>query len=224
MEEKAQKKAIQEGCTIQEIKDRWNNISSLAKELGKHLHNQIENYFQDRSVEMSYIYSFRSYSINIQNKRYDISKEFSFFEKLYNEVDFRSQKPYRTAWHIYSIKYKIVGTVDLVYKESDNSYIMCDWIRTNKLFDEEIGFIPSHNYGKGIYGMEKMTNNEYNIYCMKQNIHKYILEEEYGLNISKMYLLILHPDYSKYRTIYIPNRQCEAEYMLQNKHLVIKEI
>lgn len=50
LEEKARKKAIQENCSIQKIKDKWKHDGSLGKELGRHLHMQIENYFQNKKL------------------------------------------------------------------------------------------------------------------------------------------------------------------------------
>lgn len=170
---------------------------------------------------MKYSFNFYSQNINESNKEYNISKEFSIFKNLVE----KEIKPniYKTDWLIYSPEHEVVGSVDAVFKDADGSYTMCDWIRTNKLIDEVKNIIPSHDYGRGIYGMNNMVDNEYNKYCLKQNIHKYILEKYYNLKIETMYLVIVHPDYSRCYSIYIPDRQNEAEYMLQNKHLVIKE-
>ncbi len=100
---------------------------------------------------------------------------------------------------------------------------MCDWIRSNKLFDEERNVIPVREYGVGLHGMNKTPSSEYHKACLKQNIHRFILEKYYNLKIGKMALLILHPDFSKYYNLAVLDMQKEAEYMLQNKHLVVQE-
>ncbi len=105
LEEKARKKAIQENCSIQEIKDKWKHDSSLGKELGRHLHMQIENYFQNKKVEMKYSFSFNSPNKKVSDLEYDISKEFSIFKNLVE----KEIKPniYKTDWLIYSLNMKL---------------------------------------------------------------------------------------------------------------------
>ncbi|MBB4036524.1 hypothetical protein GGR21_002430 [Dysgonomonas hofstadii] len=221
LEEKARKKAIQENCSIQEIKDKWKHDSSLGKELGRHLHMQIENYFQNKKVEMKYSFSFNSPNKKVSDLEYDISKEFSIFKNLVE----KEIKPniYKTDWLIYSPEHEVIGSVDLIFKDADGSYTMCDWIRSNKLFDEERNVIPVREYGVGLHGMNKTPSSEYHKACLKQNIHRFILEKYYNLKIGKMALLILHPDFSKYYNLAVLDMQKEAEYMLQNKHLVVQE-
>lgn len=221
LEEKARRKANKENCSIQEIKDKWKHDGSLGKELGRHLHMQIENYFQNKKVEMKYSFNFYSQNINESNREYNISKEFSIFKNLVE----KEIKPniYKTDWLIYSPEHEVIGSVDLIFKDADGSYTMCDWIRSNKLFDEERDVIPVREYGVGLHGMNKTPSSEYHKACLKQNIHRFILEKYYNLKIGKMALLILHPDFSKYYNLAVLDMQKEAEYMLQNKHLVVQE-
>ncbi|MBD8388844.1 hypothetical protein [Dysgonomonas sp. BGC7] len=222
LEENAKRKAAQENCSTQEIKDRWKHDGNLAKELGRHLHMQIANYFLNKETDMKYSFNFYSQNIKVSNRGYDISKEFSIFKNLAD----KQIKPsvYKTDWLIYSPEHEVIGSVDIVFKEPDAElYYMVDCIRSNKLFDEERDVIPCREFGTGLHEMNKTPNSEYHKACLKQNIHKYILEKYYDLKIEKMVLLILHPDFSKYHTLAVLDMQEEAEYMLQNKHLVIEE-
>lgn len=222
LEENAKRKAVQENCSTQEIKDRWKHDGNLAKELGRHLHMQIANYFLNKETDMKYSFNFYSQNIKVSNRGYDISKEFSIFKNLAD----KQIKPsvYKTDWLIYSPEHEVIGSVDIVFKEPDAElYYMVDCIRSNKLFDEERDVIPCREFGTGLHEMNKTPNSEYHKACLKQNIHKYILEKYYDLKIEKMVLLILHPDFSKYHTLAVLDMQEETEYMLQNKHLVIEE-
>lgn len=222
LEERARDKASKENCSIQEIKDSWKHNSNLGKELGRHLHMQIANYFQNKETDMKYYYNFNSPTMRVSRREYDISKEFSIFKNLAD----REIKPfvYKTDWLIYSPEHEVIGSIDVVFKEPNAEYYyMIDYIRSNKLFDEGRNVIPCREFGTGLYGMNKTPNSEYHKACLKQNIHKYILEKYYNLKIEKMALLILHPDYSKYHALAVLDMQKEAEYMLQNKHLVLQK-
>ena len=222
LEERARDKANKENCSIQEIKDSWKHNSNLGKELGRHLHMQIANYFQNKETDMKYSFNFNSPTIKVPRREYDISKEFSIFKNLAD----KEIKPfvYKTDWLIYSPEHEVIGSIDVVFKEPDTElYYMIDCIRSNKLFDEGRNVIPCREFGTGLHDMNKTPNSEYHKACLKQNIHKYILEKYYNLKIEKMALLILHPDYSKYHTLAVLDMQKEAEYMLRNKHLVLQK-
>lgn len=66
---------------------------------------QIENYFQNKKVEMKYSFSFNSPNKKVSDLEYDISKEFSIFKNLVE----KEIKPniYKTDWLIYSLNMKL---------------------------------------------------------------------------------------------------------------------
>ena len=114
----------------------------------------------------------------------------------------------------------IAGTIDLLCKDGNDSFILYDWKRSRKIGKETSdGFcIDSENWGKHGFGeLGSIGDHRFNKYCLQQNLYKYILENNYGIKISKMYLVILHPDYSKYHLLEVPNMQKEVLYMLENK-------
>lgn len=219
----AEQKAIQRELEDpQQILDEWNAIGANAKELGIYLHKQIENHFQNKIVETDYHFNYTSEYVNIK-EIFKIEKEFTYFKNFEKNDNI---KPYRTEWHIFDIRYMIAGTIDLICKQPDNSFILYDWKRSRKLgWEIKDSFsVDNDNYNKyGLEGLMHIPDTRLNKYCLQQNIYKYILETNYGLNIKKMYLVILHPNYTKYHLVEVPDMQKEAEYMLQNKHLVIEE-
>ena len=54
-------------------------------------------------------------------------------------------------------------------------------------------------------------------YCLQQNLYRYMLEKNYGLRVSAMHLVVLHPDYSNYRIVDVPRMEREVGIMLRNK-------
>lgn len=206
----------------QQILDEWGCNGALARELGIHLHKQIENHFQNKIVEIDYHFNYTSEYVNVKEK-HNIKNEYLFFQDFQKN---KSIRPYRTEWHIFDFRYMIAGTIDLICKQIDGTYILYDWKRSKKVGWEidKILHISHDNYRKFGYGeLSHIPDNIFNRYSLKQNIYKYILEKNYGVKISKMYLVILHSNYTKYHLVEVPDMQKEAEYMLQNKHLVIKE-
>jgi hypothetical protein len=45
-------------------------------------------------------------------------------------------------------------------------------------------------------------------------LYKYILEKNYDLHVSKMYLVVIHPEYERYIKVEVPYLKNYVEYML----------
>ena len=101
--------------------------------------------------------------------------------------------PYRTEWKVFDRTTKIAGTVDLICKNGDG-YDIYDWKRSSKIHD-------TISYGCGFGGLSHLTNTTLNHYKLQQNLYRYILENQYGMNIKSMKLVVLHPDFSSYEII-----------------------
>lgn len=156
-----------------EIKNKWKE----TRDLGIGLHKTIENYYN-----------------NIQNTDsitfYNECQLFWQFEKEIINTEFLI--PYRTEWQIYDNELKMAGTIDMCYKTKDNQYIIYDWKRIEKL-------TTSNCFKSGIIDATKNTPDcnlvHYEIQLM---LYKYILETNYGIKVSKMFLLLLHPSNESY--------------------------
>ena len=51
-------------------------------------------------------------------------------------------------------------------------------------------------------------------YALQQNVYKSILENYYDKKISSMNLLVLHPNYSDYVHVKLPEMKKEAEFLI----------
>ena len=66
----------------------------------------------------------------------------------------------------------------------------------------------------GIGQLKSIDDTSYNHYCLQQSLYKYILEKNYDLQVSKMYLVVIHPDYERYIKVEVPYLKNYVEYML----------
>ncbi len=95
-------------------------------------------------------------------------------------------EPYRTEWKVYDDDFKLSGTIDIVFRKKDDPSIfyMYDWKRTKKQGDE------------------------YNSrYVVQLNLYKFLLERNYGIKISSMYLVYFHPCNVKYKVLYVAEKK-----------------
>jgi hypothetical protein len=95
-------------------------------------------------------------------------------------------EPYRTEWKVYDDDFKLSGTIDMIFRnKNDRSvFYLYDWKRSKKQSDKD-------------------TNR----YVVQLNLYKFILEKNYGIKISKMFLVYFHPSNIKYKIAYVSEKK-----------------
>lgn len=189
----ANRKAPELGMTPDEVELMWRTKGEAAAKDGTFLHEQIENFYLEQE--------------------YEKTEEFHLFESFVKENN--HIKPYRTEWRIFDEHHHIAGTTDLISKNG-NGYEMYDWKRSKKVVNSFNGEpIKNNQWQKGVGQLADIDDTSYNRYCLQQSLYKYILEKNYGLTVSKMFLIVLYPDYDKYYKVEVPYLKDKAEYILR---------
>ncbi len=201
----AERKAKEEGIPTRQKIEEWEDKGNFSREAGTFLHAQIENYYLKKPVTYIYNYVYKGKFVN-REEQYSIKgKEFQYF---LNFVHDRSVEPYRTEWRIYCKHLKVAGTIDFIAKNGAN-YDIYDWKRSDKLYEDN----PFQN---GLGGLSHLQDTRLNHYNIQQNLYKWILENEYGITIGNMYLVVLHHSYDNYRIIEVPRMDVEVQYIIDN--------
>lgn len=187
------RKAPELGMSASEVEIMWRTKGEKAAQDGTFLHEQIENFYL--------------------KQEYQRTEEFHLFEKFVNENS--SIKPYRTEWRVFDEHHHIAGTIDLISKSSDG-YEMYDWKRSKKVVNSYTGEpVKNNQWQSGVGQLSDIDDTSYNRYCLQQSLYKYILEKNYGLKVSKMFLIVLYPEYENYYKIEVPYLKDKAEYILR---------
>ncbi len=187
------RKAPELGMSASEVERMWRVKGEKAAQDGTFLHEQIENFYL--------------------NQKYQRTEEFHLFEKFVNEHS--SIEPYRTEWRVFDEHHHIAGTIDLISKSSVGFEIY-DWKRSKKVVDSYTGEpIKINQWQSGVGHLSDIDDTSYNRYCLQQSLYKYILEKNYGLKVSKMFLIVLYPEYENYYKIEVPYLKDKAEYILR---------
>lgn len=180
--------------TIDEIVEIWKKQGEESARKGTFLHKQIENYYLE--------------------KKFEETPELHLFKDFINENS--TLEPYRTEWKIFDEQYNIAGTIDLIAKKGADLEIY-DWKRSRKIVKAYTGeLIKENKWQKGIGQLSEIEDTSYNRYCLQQSLYKYILEKNYDLKISNMYLIVLHPNYHTYYKVKVPYLKSEIEYILKS--------
>ena len=137
-----------------------------------------------------------------------IDREWHHFESFRREHPI---VPFRTEWCVFDADAKIAGTIDLLCRCEDGTFQIFDWKRSNRINPDDV-----NRWASGINGLEHITDTAYMHYCLQQNLYRYILERNYGLQISRMHLVVLHPDLPDYRLVEIPPMPNEVNTIIRN--------
>ena len=184
------------GMTRENIIALWDANGKDASEKGTAMHMNVENYYNNIEVN-------------------DDSTEYGFFKKFI--VDF-PLKPYRTEWTVFYTKYKLCGSIDMIFENPDGTLQIYDWKRVKSIEYEAFG-----NKTSIIPCLKHMPDTNFWHYALQLNLYKMILEEQYDKKVTDLYLVCMHPDNSPstYDRIQVPILTDDITELLKTLHNII---
>lgn len=189
------------------LREVWESKGCVASQAGTFLHKQIEDYLNGKEIpELLCDVRYDGKYVKLGD-RLDISREWSYFKAFERNTTF---VPFRTEWRIYDVDARMAGTLDFVCACPDGTYEIYDWKRSNKIDPTE-----RNPWANGLNGLEHMTDTSYSHYCLQQNLYRYMLEKNYGIRVSRMNLVVLHPELPTYRVVPIPPMEREVSIILE---------
>jgi len=183
------------GMTKEQIKKQWADKGKLASGSGTQTHANIEDFYNNVVVN-------------------DTSVEYKYFLQFWQ--DNKHLEAYRTEWMVYYEEAKICGSIDMVfYNTLTGQHEIWDWKRvpSNKIEKTQ------ECYGKYalVPELKHIPDTKYWHYCIQLNIYKKILEDKYGLSISAMNLVSLHPDNENYLIVPVQDMKPEIDLLFSNR-------
>jgi hypothetical protein len=190
------------GMTAKAIKDQWSASGKEASGAGTAMHLGIEQ--------------FHNGAENIINPAAMDTKEWKYFQNYWRECG-DDLVPYRTEWEVWSEEHRLAGSIDMIYyRKSTNDYVIYDWKRSKDIKVD-------NQYEFGYPPVGHLPNTNYWHYTLQLNVYKWFLETLYGLKISDLYLVVLHPDNSNYRRLRLNILEDEVKDMLDCRLRALKE-
>ena len=117
----------------------------------------------------------------------DTSIEFGFFKKFL--LEFSDLNPYRTEWTVFYTKYKLCGSIDMIFENPDGTLQIYDWKRVKSIeyeaFGDKTSIVPC---------LKHLPDTNFWHYALQLNLYKMILEEQYDKIVTDLYLVVMHPD------------------------------
>lgn len=183
------------GMTAAQIKKTWNDNGAAASGAGTAMHLAIEQFLHGHPeiIEPAVLET----------------PEWRYFKNFWADVS-GDLVPYRSEWEVWSEEHKLAGSIDMIfYRKSDDSYVIYDWKRSKEIkteaFGNQTGFGPAGH----------LPDCNYWHYTLQLNVYRWFLETFYGLRVSDMYLIILHPDNKNYKRFRLNRLDDEVAGMLE---------
>mgnify|MGYP002515591391 CR=1 FL=1 len=136
----------------------------------------------------------------------DISREWQYFKEFDAHTEYT---PFRTEWRIFDREARMAGTIDLLCAYTNGTYELYDWKRSKKVDPQE-----QNRWNSGINGLEHLPDTSFFHYALQQNLYRYMLEKNYSLSISRMHLVVLHPEEPAYRIVPVPKMEREVQHII----------
>ena len=152
----------------EEIKDMWEKNGREAANRGTWMHHTFEMHLNRELIV-------------------DDSHEFQLFRQfLATLVGFTA---YRTEWEIFAERERLAGSIDFAAKDVFGELMLVDWKRSKNLSGKY-----QNKFKRMQHPLEHLDDISGWHYRLQLNCYKYIIEQYYGMVVSKMLVVCTHPD------------------------------
>jgi len=177
---------------VELVTTSWEKNGSEQAKLGTTMHNTIEKYYTQEDVKI--------------NSTPEL-KMFSDFDSYRASLGF---VPFRSEQIVWDLDYSLAGSVDMLYinmkdikKERPDIWLV-DWKRSKEIKKRAYG---SGENARGKGPLTNKANCNFEHYSLQLNIYKHLLEKHYSVNITRMTLVILHPNQEGYKSFDVEDNQ-----------------
>lgn len=189
------------GMTAEEIKKLWNDNGAAASGAGTAMHLAIEQFLHGHP--------------EVIDPAVLDSVEWKYFKQFWADVS-GDLVPYRSEWEVWAEEYKLAGSIDMIfYRKSTGDYVIYDWKRSKEIK-------KTNDWGTGFGPVAHLPDCNYWHYTLQLNVYRWFLETYYGLRISDMYLVIMHPDNDTYKRFRLNRLDDEVKGMLAERRSVVR--
>jgi hypothetical protein len=190
------------GMTPAAIKAAWNANGREASEAGTAMHLGIEMVMNGAEDQVA--------------PEVKLTTEWKYFQ-AYWAKDSQIWEPWRTEWEVWAKEIKLAGSIDMIYRnKKDGTFAIYDWKRAKEMRME-------NSFGTGFGPVKHLPDANYWHYTLQLNVYRWILEKHYGLKVSEMALVVLHPNNNSYRKYVLNRLEDEVEGMIEARRKAVLE-
>ena len=118
--------------------------------------------------------------------------------------------PFRTEVNIFHSGLRCAGQPDFLCKNQEGDIVIIDWKRVPKLDLDRF----DHPFR---YPLQHLPSSPYWKYSLQLNLYRFVLESEYALRVSSMWLAVVHPSLAQPRLVEVPTLSQEVQAILDHE-------
>jgi len=183
------------GKTAAEIKKGWADKGTASSEAGTRMHLDIEHFYNAMPAAANNTWTFMNglEGLMVDDWTPNMSAEWRYFRDFQLDyIEPRGWLPFRTEWLVFDPEHKVAGSIDMVYKKPDGTLAIYDWKRIEELKTE-------NKFQNGLGPVAHLPDTNYWHYSLQLNVYRYILQQHYGVVVSELALVILHPSNASWK-------------------------
>lgn len=182
------------GMTKEDILASWDKNRDEASRAGTQTHYNIECFYNGIQVN-------------------DDSIEYKYFQKFVE--DHPHLEAYRTEWCVFYEEIRVSGSIDMVFRDTrTGEFMIYDWKRSKGIEYESYGdkraITPCISH---------LPDTNFWHYSLQLNVYRKILQDKYDMKITKLALVVLHPDNMPrtYEVVDVPMMDKEMEDLWKHR-------
>ena len=195
------------GQTAAEIKAGWAAAGSAAAELGTLMHAQIEAFYN--TVHNTVHNAEADHASHASHA--SLSIEFQYFLQ-FHAASQQELTPYRTEWTVFHEEWRLAGSIDMVFTLPDGTLAIYDWKRAKEI---------KKSTAFGQYAqtpcISHLPDTNFWHYALQLNTYKAILETKYSKKVSRLCLVVLHPNQDTYKVWTVPDLSAEVQALMAER-------
>ena len=139
-----------------------------------------------------------------------VSTEFAQLLGIFEWLRDEGWEPYRTEICLCSCRLALAGQADALFRNDRNQFAILDWKRSKRIRFE----CPFRLLREPLGNLEECNGW---LYSLQLNVYRWVLESEYGIEVSMMALGQVHPELSAPCLIRVPRMEEEMELLIQHQ-------
>jgi hypothetical protein len=177
-----------------EIIEMWKSSGQIASARGTLLHWHAEMHLNGRTLEAPH------------------SPDFAMFLTILDVLQSWGLRPFRTEICLFHCGLCLAGQADALFVDADGAIVILDWKRTKNIrFDNPFRSLKEP--------LQHLPDSNGWLYCLQLNVYRWMLETEFGMRVSSMWLGQVHPCLARAKLIQVPSMQEELELIVEDQIL-----
>lgn len=192
----ARRKATPE-CPAEMLKAQWEEKGRIARDEGTLMHARIERHYLGHESDEAALAD-------------------GAFRHFMRFAERHRLTPFRSEWPIFMESCRIAGTLDFLAFDGEK-YEIFDWKRSTKVVDNT-GRVLSDSFGRyGHAPVHTVPDTTFHHYALQLSLYRYILAEEYGIEVAACRLGVFHPDMADFHVVEVPYLLDEVKALVASR-------